>query len=269
MSESPFHAIVAGTASVIAPMIAEMNSLKATHSALYGANPEALIQDHRDIVETTDEAILEYRAWFSKVSDAILQRQTVIEEHIRKNVIVVPEDAPSEEELKTAFNDKQKAVSAALKLIGQLGVDNNTLISVFGSTKTESGEDIPALPVVPSLRGSRGAGKPASSVGGSGIRRPRVDHIAISIDGENYVDAGISVKGKVEGTTETRFTFSGLAKTLTGKPYSMTNVDVTTLQSAAFSAAGTEDLSTVNGVIDFVFESGDKRVYIRVTPSKG
>lgn len=90
-------------------------------------------------------------------------------------------------------------------------------------------------------------GRPKGS--GEGAKRPRLANIVVSVNEETvkkFTDAA---------TGEDKSTFSNLAKWLSangeGKP-----VNVKDLQAVAFEVAQTQDLSTVEGPIEFVITRG-------------
>ena len=128
-------------------------------------------------------------------------------------------------------------------------------LTIPGATE-DSLKDVPALK---NLRGST-AGK-----GGTGGKRPRLVATEYRTStSEPWVEVSTEREDK-DGAKVQVTNFTVLAAALS-KAFGA-KVEVKDLQSAAFDAAGTDDLNTLEGKpFDFATSVGDKTVFVKVTP---
>lgn len=122
-----------------------------------------------------------------------------------------------------------------------------------------SEDDLKGIPDVKNLRGGKSSG------GSSGGKRPRIERASWKVsESDNWTAAekdGKNAKG--EDVTVTNFTV--LAQALSS--HFDTKVEPKDLHAAAFDAAGTDDLNTLNGrVFDFHYTNGDVSAFIQIQP---
>lgn len=243
MTETPILDPMAGflsqTATLVKGLILPANAV--ADQIINAGNSQKLVHEYRDDAETTDEKVLAYRAAMEQLNEKVLEWQKDVEAHIVAQGYVSTEPINVEE--KTAeFVALRTQVKAAL-----------------GMLKTLPGGDavIADLPELKNLPGTRGGG-----TNGSVTARPRVSEVAVKAAGEEGFTALSSKGPKDKAGNDTHVSnFSTLARYFakSGNP-----VDVPELHKAAFAAAGTEDLSSLNGT-PFVFAVGT--TIVRITPS--
>lgn len=104
--------------------------------------------------------------------------------------------------------------------------------------------------IIPSNLAKRRGRKPGSTNPNAAGRRPRLKNVHVNMNGENVL------KLTADGEGEAKASFSNLAKFLTKD--SGAEISVKDLQTHAFTVAETEDLSEVNGPIEFTVTIGDE-----------
>lgn len=235
---NPMASVFAAFAEQYEIVAAQANKL--ADQLNHAGNTTKLVHEVRDDKETTDETILKYREWYSQVNEAILKNQAAVEAHIVSAGLIdtTPVDVPTAttqyKELKTQAN----AMKGAIK--------------VFPGHEDVL-DKLTALQPVSGVRVGTGGG-------GTGIRRPRL--ASITVDGDEVFT---TVKAK-DGSDKKVANFTNTAIHL-GKINNV-KVDSEAIRSAAFAAAGTEDLATLNGKpISFNFSVGDNNYAIVATPS--
>lgn len=203
---------------------------KAIHDTLTADNP-------------TDEKIKAFQEFIEK-ANAEIERQTKAAEAYVESLIPGADEA-TVDALKTEYRALVDSVKAARKFA----------LTIPGATE-DSLKDVPALK---NLRGST-AGK-----GGTGGKRPRLVATEYRTStSEPWVAASATREDK-EGNTVTVTSFTVLAAALS-KAYNA-KVEVKDLQTAAFEAAGTDDLNTLEGKpFEFATSVGDKTVFVKVAP---
>jgi hypothetical protein len=197
-----------------------------------------LVHDIRTDENSTDEEVKAFQAWFEQAQAAIEARVAKIDEHIKANLLPKSEDFDVEA-AKAQHKSLKESVKAAL-----------TFVSGLPAYDAESFK----VPDLANLRGGTSAGT------GTGGKRPRLNQIWV--DGVLISKPTKNAKG--EDVTVSNFTLAAahIAKAVG------TKVEVKDLQAAAFSAAGTDDLSTLGGkVFDYYFEAGtdDKRKNFKIS----
>ena len=128
------------------------------------------------------------------------------------------------------------------------------LTTIPGATE----DDLKDVPALKTLRGG-------TASGGSGSKRPRLNRVAYRTStSEPWTEVSKQTKNaKDEDVTVTNFTV--LATELKAK--FGTKVEVKDLQSNAFEAAGTDDLSSLEGkVFEFAVTVGEQNVFVQVQP---
>lgn len=212
------------------------------------SDPDAQV---KAVIETSDDPnIVKFREARAKIQEDIatltarLENGTAaITDHARTLVLSVGSDFDYEETHKAFLAARREANEArkALLIIGQ-----------HLPTPIHSDEDLDkvlaeagAPTEVISIRGQRsGAG------GGSGVRRPRIS--AATVNGAPVADE----EGKVTFTSLTQFISKEIGK-----------VGPNAVRDAAFAAAGTDDLSSLDPetVIEFTVTAGEHEVAVTVT----
>lgn len=206
---------------------------------------KALVHELRNDPNTTDPEIKAHQEWLEKA-------QARIEEKIAEM------DAKILESLK----DRQTEDVDALKAEYATAKTNATTAHKFAATIPGVSEDEikEALKDVPELKSLRGG----STGGGTGSKRPRLERVSFSTDnGNTYTEITEDVKNAKTGEVETKVNFTIVARRLAKDLGS--KVEVKDLQTAAFEAAKTDDLSATNGKpFEFAYSVGEKNVFLRV-----
>lgn len=192
------------------------------------------VHEIRTDENTQDEKVKAFQEWFDKANAKIEEQVAAIEEYI-KTTLLASVDESEVETLREQYKELKTGVSTALNF-----------------AKTVPGYSEEALANVPDLKSLRGG----TSGAGTGGKRPRVERMSFSTNSEGPWT-------EVDKDGKTNFTL--MAQRLSKE--SGTKVEVKDLQSAAFEAAGTDDLSTLNGrVFSFAYSAGDKNYFVKVQP---
>jgi len=204
----------------------EANSCQAVLAAADSDDAKAMVITLRDGSPRYDE-----------YQDLIAQAEAILAEIDKANESKV--EKPSDEQVESA-----KATLSSLKEQAKAAL--TFLVGAYG----EGAKDL--MPA--SLKAKRGGG----SKGASGIKRPRMQGIVVT---DTSGDVLLHLQAGAE-KPEDKATFSALAKWLTDK--SGEKIETPTLQNAAFDAAGTKDLSTVDKV-EFSQTIKDEHYFIVAT----
>jgi hypothetical protein len=206
-----------------------------------------MVHDVLNDDSVTDEKVVKFREWREKALQAIEAAENEAREYVTANLLPGTEevDVPT---LTAEYKELASAVRAARTLLDKLpGV---------------SAEDIKAaLANVPDLKTLRGstAGK------GSGGKRPRVQRLSYRASTNDPWTEALSTRKDKDGNEVAFTNFTVLAQALT-KVYD-TKVEVKDLQTAAFEAAGTDDLNSLDGkVFEFAISVGDSTVFVQCQP---
>ena len=233
----PMAPFLAATASLVTGLITQANPL--AELVANAGNVNALVHQYRDDAETEDEKVLAYRTAMDQVSVRILEWQKDVEAHIIAEgyVSTSPVDV---EAVTSEFNEFRKQIKAAVSMLKNL----------------PGGEEV--ITHLPELKSLPGARTSASA----GVARPRVSEVAVMAVDESAFTAlhGTGPKDK-DGNATRVSNFSVLARYFTR---SDTPVSVSELHAAAFAAAGTEDLASLNGT---PFEFAVGTTMVRITPT--
>ena len=221
--------------SQVAALIASANAV--ADKVVNAGNAAALVAEVRN---TSDDAqIVAFRVWLDKANNAILAKELEIDKYIVDAGMVSTE--PVDVEAETA---NFKTLDAQIK-------------GIVGALKSIPGGDavVTDLPERKTLPGSR----KSSTGAGTGVKRPRISHI--TCDG---VDVFKTTGEGADAKTQANLTV--LAAHLTAE--TKTKVEVSDLQTALFAAAGTDDLSSLNGKpVEFVVNVGERNFSIVATPT--
>lgn len=231
--DTPVLAMIRTTLSA---QVAEANALGDKISASKQGTG-GLVHQLRETDDTDDEVILKFRARKEKVLAALLADEAKTDEHIKVTYLQSP-DSFDVDAATAEFKSLKDAVKA-----GQ------------AYARTAPGFTDAYLTSLPTIKGVRGA----SSGGGSGTggKRPRLE--SVSINGHQVE------RTNDDGTVTANFTLA--AAWLQADAGGETKVKPSDLHAACFAAAGTDDLSTLNGkAVDFSFSAGDKNYSIVVVP---
>lgn len=134
--------------------------------------------------------------------------------------------------------------------------------SALNYAKKIPGYSEEALKDVPALKNLRG-----KDTGKGGSKRPRIERAAFRVGTKAPWTEAKQTKTEEDGTEVDVTNFTVLALAL--KDAFKTKVEVKDLQAAAFAAAGTDDLGSLNGkVFDFAHTVGDQTVFIQIQPKQ-
>lgn len=211
------------------------------------SDPEAQV---KALIETSDdEKIAKFREGRAQIQEQIetltarLENGTAaIMDHARTLVKSVGDDFDYEAVHKS-FLEARKEAAEARKALLVIGPHLPTPIHTDDDLNRVLAE-VGAPTEVISIRGQR------SVASGSGVRRPRIS--AATVNGETVADEN----GKVTFTSLTQYVAKNIGK-----------VAPNALRDAAFAAAGTDDLSSLDPetTIAFTVTAGDQEVAVTVT----
>lgn len=204
----------------------QINSANAVADKVINAdNTNKLIHEVRETSD--DETIAKFREWFDLANAEILRREQEIDKYIVDQGLVTVETVDVDKE-----TENYKALSQTIKAM------QGALAAIPGGA--DAAKNLPDLKSLPGVRKSSSTG----SSGGTGIKRPRLS--AITADyGDGPVDIYETKKGE-NGQPDTNVAnLTTLSKALAAK--FKTKVEVKDLQTDLFKAAGTDDLSTLDG----------------------
>lgn len=240
---SDFSALLNAAVEQAKAAIATNNALAAQIKS--AGNAAALVADIRDVQETQDATVLEYRSFMDKANAAILDAQSKVEAWIKSPESgLMPVDNLDVEKATADWKAQNEIVKALKQVLKTVPKGDDAL------------KDLPEVVGIPGTR-SGGTGN------ATGIRRPRFQKVSFTLAGsEDWKDAE---KTDDEGKSVTNL--SVLATILNSENKDAKNVSASDLQEALFAEAKTTDLSTLDGSpITFAFGVGDKNYLIRVTP---
>jgi hypothetical protein len=213
--------------------VAEANRLANLYSAAKDdSDPEKQVHVLRETSD--DETVVKFRQWYANHEAVGEEAVATIDAHIKATLL---QSAPEidADDVKAKYQTAKSQVKVATDALKVLGFEDAL-------------SEVPALNTLSGRTAGTSAGK------GSGGKKPRL--VSITVDGKD-----VSVeKDNNDGTKGRQATFTAAAQYMSKQ--SGTKVNVSDLQSAAFSSAGTDDFSTLNGKeISFYFEAGenDKR----------
>lgn len=238
---------------ILATLTSQTEEANALATRIAAATTDRTKMVHEILTDenATDDYVVTYQQWEEKALAKIEEERAKVVAKITAEKFADVDEA-TVEALKTEYKGKVDAVKAARKY-AEVAIPDLTE------------EDLKAVPDLKTLRGGT-AGK-----GGTGGKRPRVNAISFrdsasgpwteaSVERDDAKNPGAKVK-------VTNFTvLSGALKDAYGA-----KVEVKDLQAAAFEAAGTDDLNTLDGkVFDFAISVGEgdnaKNVYVKVQP---
>lgn len=212
---SPANGLADVAKAALTQQVATANDLVRQITAAT-ADTGNLVADIRTDESTADPTVKAFQEWLEKVQSAIENKTAEINEHIKANLMPSREDVDVDA-LKTQYNELRKVIREGLGWVKSIG------------------GDISDVPDLKSLRGGS-----SSAAGGNGPRRPRVNDILVN--GESIAqDVRNAKTGKVERKANFTFAAAAISKAADAK------VEVSDLQSAAFEAAKTDDLKSLNG----------------------
>lgn len=215
----------------------------ATKIAAATTDRTKMVHDYLTADEPADEKIREFQEWEEKALAQIEKAREAAAEHVTATYLQTV-DASAVDALKETYKTLADKAKTARKYF---------LNNIPDATE----DDLKDVPALKTLRGG--------TSGGGGGKRPRFNSISyrIGASGE-WVEVSAQAKNaKGEDVTVTNMTV--LAKAL--KEATGTKVEVKDLQAAAFDAAGTDDLSSLNGkVVEFAHSVGDKNVFVKAQP---
>lgn len=182
--------------------------------------------------------VKEFQAWLDKAQAAIEDRTKKIDERIKAELVKASEMSDEVYEAKKAeYAELKKGAQAAQKLAAALPGYSPEVFADLPSLMTLSG-------------GTSGAA--------TGTKRPRL--ASLTINGEDTFTEKETDEGKVKS-----YTFTHAADVISKD--AGTKVKPSDLSAAAFEAAGTDDLSTVNDV-EFNYSANGKEYALTVIPQQ-
>lgn len=203
------------------------------------------IADYLNDPETSDPKVKAFQEFLEKIEQTVAEQTKAAEEHAASQVPGANSDPEKIEADKVEYKGIVDQIKAARKLAA-------TIPSI-----TE--EDLKDVPALKNLRGA------TAGQGGTGGKRPRLASVSFrESTKDEWTEAFINREAK-DGSEVRVSNFTVLANALKAK-YGV-KVEVKDLQAAAFEAAGTDDLNTLDGkVFDFATSVGDKTVFVQVAP---
>lgn len=221
----------------------EQANALATKIAAATTDRSKAIHDTITDPETTDPEVKAFQEYEEKMLAALEEQRAILVGKVEEKMGTVSES--DVDALKVEYKGIVDQIKAARKFAA----------TIPGYTD-ETFKDVPALK---NLRGST-AGK-----SGTGGKRPRLVSVEFrATTKDEWTEAYTTREGK-DGETVRVSNFTVLAGALKDK--FGTKVEVKDLQAAAFEAAGTDDLNTLEGkVFEFATSVGDKTVFIKVAP---
>lgn len=229
--------------SSITALTEEGNAL-ATRISAATTDRTKLVHDYLTAEEPADEKIKAFQDW----KEGLLAKLEEEEEKARQHVLTThlkEVDEATVDADKTKYKEIADKVKTARKFY---------LTTLPGATE----EDLKDVPALKTLRGG-------TANSGQGGKRPRVNSISYRLNGtDNWTEVSKQQKNaKGEDVTVTNFTVlsQALHSALKAK------VEVKDLQAAAFDAAGTDDLNSLDGkVFEFAITVGEQNVFVKVQP---
>ncbi len=235
--------------AIIASIVDTIEKANASAAKIGAATTDTSKLDNEAISDpdTTDESLRKFQQW----KEALLAK---LEEETQKALA----HAASLREAATtgeAFDvDAEKVTHKTLAAKAKQARDFY-LNTLPGTTE----DDLKGVPALKNLRGGN------SGSTGTGGKRPRVERISWKAnDSDNW--SAVEKEGKnAKGEPVTVTNFTLLAQTLSS--HFETKVEPKDLHTAAFEAAGTDDLNTLNGrVFDFHYTNGPVSAFIQIQP---
>lgn len=228
--------------------ISEANDI-ATKVAAASVDSKSLVHEIRDNDESvTDTTVLDFRTKYNAAVAELESWVAEINTYITATLLPAQSGEVDVEALKAEYKDLKSKISAARTFAKTMGMEDS---------------DLADLPELKTLRGG------TSSGGKPGGKRPRIASISVgNVDGSNMVRVYDTVENK-DGTTVEVNNFTLAARFIGNKDHANTKVEVSDLQRAAFEAAKTDDLSTLNGTpFEFVYspDEGKHSYNVKVTP---
>lgn len=199
-----------------------------------------MVHEIRTAENSDDEKIAAFQKWYEAANAKIEEQVAAIDEYIKSEKLGASLD-------ETALNAKREQYKEL----------KTQVTSAVNFAKTVPGFTEETLKEVPELKSLRGG----TSGGGTGGKRPRVERISFSQNSE-----GPWTEVDKDGKTNFTLLAQRLSKDVGSK------VEVKDLQAAAFEAAGTDDLSSLDGkVFTFAHSVGEgdkaKNYFVKVQPA--
>lgn len=234
--------------AIIASIVDLIQQANASVARIGSATTDLTKNIHEYLTDpnTSDEKIAAFQKWeedlLAKYEAAKAQAYEHAKAQVEKNRTDSPVDVDAEKVTYKTLAGKAK-----------------TAISFYVDTLPGTSEsDLEGIPALKTLRGG-------TASGGSGSKRPRVQRISVrNSPSENWTaveKAGKNAKGEDVVTTNFTVLAQHLSKDGGAK------VEPKDLQAAAFEAAGTDDLNSLEGkVFEFAYTVGEKNYFVQVQP---
>jgi hypothetical protein len=223
--------------AMVADQIAKANAI-AERVQKSRVNVGKVVHEIRKDENTTDETVKAFQTKLEKANAQIEKWTAEVDEYIKANLVQASSMSDEEyEKAKAEYAELKKGATAAQKLAANL-----------------PGYDAATFSDLPSLMTLSGG----TSGSATGTKRPRL--ASLTINGDEVYTEKETDEGKVKS-----FTFTHAAEVISKE--SGQKVKPSDLSAAAFEAAGTDDLSTVNDV-EFNYSVGEKEYALVVIPQQ-
>lgn len=225
--------------------LTEESNAKVAEIAAHTTDVTKVVHDYLTDPNSTDEKITKFQAWKEALLAKLEEEESKAYEYAKEKVAAAQSDDFDVEAAKKSQKELADKVKTAKKFY---------LTTLPGTSE----DDLKGVPDLKTLRGG-------TAGGGTGSKRPRVNSISIREAGtENWTEVSKPGKNsKGEDVTVTNFTV--LAQTLAKAGGA--KVEPKDLQAAAFEAAGTDDLNSLEGkVFEFGYTVGEKNYEVKIQP---
>ena len=233
---------------MLATIVEQTNAANTVQTQIAAATTDRTkaVHDALSDPDTDVPYVKEYQSWEEKALAKIEENRAKVAAQYEAEYLKTLTD----EEV-TALKEEHKSKVAAVKAA--------VAYAKLALGDQVSDEEFAALPSLKTARGK------TAGQGGTGGKRPRVNAIAFRTASDSTWTEASEQRTNKDGEDVTVTNFTVLSHAL--RAAFDTKVEVKDLQAAAFEAAGTDDLNTLNGkVIEFAYTVGETNVFIKVQP---
>ena len=233
---------------ILATIVEQTNAANTVQTQIAAATTDRTKAVHEALADPDTDVpyVKEYQSWEEKALAKIEENRAKVAAQYEAEYLKTLTD----DEI-AALKDEHKSKVAAVK-------------AAIAYAKLALGDQVTdeEFAALPSLKTARGK---TAGQGGTGGKRPRVNAIAYRTSTSVPWTAAEEQRKNKEGEDVTVTNFTVLSHAL--KENFGAKVEVKDLQAAAFEAAGTDDLNTLDGkVIEFAYTVGEHNVFIKVQP---
>lgn len=241
---SPFGQAIRINAEMANVLCAQANAIASQLKAV--GNVGKIVSEIRD--NSDDEKVVRFREFKTQLLAKLDEAERTVDAHIKASLM------PSTDGL-----DVEAAKAAYAPLAAQVKA-LHTVVGTFAAQTPAGGVPEGLLTGLLTLKGTQSK----ASNGESGIRRPRISEI--TVNGESVFEEKKNEDGTVKHVSNLTVLKLWLDKKYKGHGYT-----VPVIQDLMFGAAGTEDISTLEGKpFDFTLAlkgEGQPTVTVNVTPT--